>query len=94
MSETTYVVRSRYKSSGQEMETQYLLSTHDHGEHIDSMGKSGAILQEAELDRLTPHRTTMLPNLEDLARLGRIAQALLDGREPSPKNYDLKEEGN
>lgn len=35
-------------------------------------------------------------NLEDIARLGRIAQAIIDGRPPSSRNYDsvrVDEEG-
>lgn len=34
----------------------------------------------------------LLPDLEDIARLGRIAQDLIDGVEPNPADYDLKVE--
>lgn len=86
----TYVVRSKYKSGGEEMLTEYRLSKYDHGERIDPLGKTPALLTEIESGMGSGEH--MLPNLEDLVRLGRIAQALLDGREPARKNYDAKEE--
>lgn len=40
-----------------------------------------------------PERRDLLAlNLEDIARLGRVAQALIDGREPNSRNYDQAQE--
>lgn len=91
MSSTTYVVRSKYKSGGHSMETEFRLSVTPPEENIDTLGKTQAELSEYETNRLDGKREYMLPTLEDLVKLGRIAQALLDGREPSPRNYTRKE---
>lgn len=89
-----YVVRSKYKSGGHEMHTEFRLVTPAADPRIDTLGKTQAELHEIEGGRLDGKSDVILPTLEDLARLGRIAQALLDGREPSAKNYDYKEPDN
>lgn len=39
-----------------------------------------------------PNVIEIFPTLEDLARLGRVAQAILDGKEPNARNYDERME--
>lgn len=91
MSSTTYVVVSKYKSGAFPMETEFRLSTPAPDSYIDTLGKRQAELHEVEHGRIDGKSEVMLPTLEDLVKLGRIAQALLDGREPSARNYTRKE---
>lgn len=51
----------------------------------DGNGTHGAVLtysQEPDGD------LAIYPNLEDMVRLGRLAQALIEGRVPAARNYD------
>ena len=87
----TYVVVSKYKSGAFPMQTEFRLVVPKADPLIDTLGKTQAELHEVENGRIDGKSDVILPTLEDLARLGRIAQALLDGREPSPRNYTHKE---
>lgn len=91
MSSTTYVVRSKYKSGAFPMQTEFRLGVTPPEKGIDTIGKTQAELVEREEATFEHNQTVILPTLEDLVKLGRIAQALLDGREPSSRNYDYKE---
>ena len=53
---------------------------------LELLASGEAILtyQQGEDDQIR-----IYPNLEDLARIGRVAQAIIDGRAPAPRNWDL-----
>jgi len=87
----SYVVVSKYKSGAFPMQTEFRLSVTPPERGFDTLGKTQAELTEREEEAFESNQTYMQPTLEDLVKLGRIAQALLDGREPSPRNYTRKE---
>lgn len=87
----TYVVVSKYKSGAFPMQTEFRLKSDVPNPGVDTLGKTQAELHEVEQGRIEGKSDVILPTLEDLVKLGRIAQALLDGREPSPRNYTRKE---
>ena len=57
-------------------------------EVFDSGGENWAQLMHMDVNQGLTVSKTMDVNLEDIARLGRVAQALLDGRDASPRNFD------
>lgn len=61
-----------------------LYLTHEEGEKY-------AFLEVAYFDEgIVTDTDRVVISLTELARLGRVAQAILDGRDPSERNYDRK----
>lgn len=85
---TQYIVKSRDSSYPGEVKIILTPENKDVGD-----GKVHPARLSLNDSGYEPGRPDILTlNLEDMVRLGRVAQAIIDGREPNPRNYDLEEE--